>query len=503
MVVLDRRSQIRPAFLVLLWRGLIMSSWRFLFVLAVWLLVGPDIVAQPPIVPTNGKWLVVFEVDATPTPLPAMKYQLLPEIRDLQAGNQIPAFYKCFMEQNFLFFNKESEEDRERWHYAPLSTLAKVPNLIGYGGGAVRQAHHAARLDVVDWQIQNQIKAEGINLLLPDVQQMRRLAMVLKVRLRGEVARGEFDAALQTTQTLFALARAFNDHPTVISQIVGIAITSLTLDAVEELVQQPGAPNLFWALVDLPTPFINLRKGVQGDRTWVGKEFDVLRKAEPISESDLQILVKKIDLIVRYADSNKEFNSTWYFQQVFNSTKVAAARDRLAKLGHRPPALAALPPIQILMMDDFARYEIARDEIAKWAALPYWQTPPTLEMGSPEGGVSTRMMNSQAPEGVFIRLLPTLRKARQAQNRVQQRIAMLQVVEGLRAHAAGNAGKFPARLDEVKLPLPVDPFSGKQFCYELKGAKAVIQGTPPADDVKQPIFNRVYEITLASHDPRQ
>ena len=36
-------------------------------------------------------------------------------------------------------------------------------------------------------------------------------------RVRGEIARGEFDAAVQTLQTMFALARTFNEHPTLIA----------------------------------------------------------------------------------------------------------------------------------------------------------------------------------------------------------------------------------------------------------------------------------------------
>ena len=238
-------------------------------------------VAQPPVVPTDGKWVVRFEVDATPTPRPALKYTLLPEVRDRKQGNQIPAFYKCFMEQNTLFFSQNAENDRERWSNDPLSKLVGEPGLVGYGGSAVRQARHAARLTVVDWQIQTQFREDGIGLLLPDVQQLRRLGQVLKVRMRGEVARGEYDAAIRTAQTLFTLARSFEDHPTLIGQLVGIAIAGITLDALEELPQQPGAPNLFWALADLPDPFMSIRNGAEGERAWLPKEFDALRKPRP------------------------------------------------------------------------------------------------------------------------------------------------------------------------------------------------------------------------------
>ena len=33
----------------------------------------------------------------------------------------------------------------------------------------------------------------------------------------------------------------------------------------EEMLQQPGCPNFFWALTDLPSPFIDLHKGLQSE----------------------------------------------------------------------------------------------------------------------------------------------------------------------------------------------------------------------------------------------
>ena len=85
---------------------------------------------------------------------------------------------------------------------------------------------------------------------------------------------------------------------------------------------------------------------------------------------------------------------------------------------------------------------------------------------------------------------------KQAQARMQQRIDSLRIEEAIRAYAAANEGKFPASLDQIKLPLPTDPISSKAYRYELKDGKATIRGTPPADRAKEPAFNRVLEITI-------
>ena len=190
--------------------------YLWIFVAFAAMTVLPESSAQPIPQPKDGKLVIAALVSPTATPVPSLKYQLLPELRDQQPGNQVQAFYKCFMEQHAFYREKTEIEKREKWSIAPLAELANEKGLIGYGGSGLRQADYAARLESVDWAILSQFKAEGINLLLPDVQQMRQLAGALKVRIRGEIARKENDAAIRTAQTLFALAAAFNHHPTLI-----------------------------------------------------------------------------------------------------------------------------------------------------------------------------------------------------------------------------------------------------------------------------------------------
>ncbi|MBA4187107.1 MAG: hypothetical protein C0467_03730 [Planctomycetaceae bacterium] len=443
------------------------------------------VTAQPPKAPAEGKWIIPLTVDATATPRPALKYRLLPELRELQTGNQIQAFYKCFFEQNYLFHNKESTDNQQKWMDAPLKELAGVKELVGYGGTAAKQANYAARLDAVDWQITNQAKAEGVYLLLPDVQQMRSLATVLKVRVRGEIARGEFDNAIQTLQTMFALGRIFNDHPTLIGHLVGIAITSSALAEVEEFVQEPGAPNLFWALTDLPTPFIDLRKGSQGEKLLVSKEFEILGKGTSVEDRELKALLKRFDPLVGLSNGGK-FDmkpSVWYAVRAEDKAEVTAARDRLSKLNPKPAELDKFSTLQTILADDFSQYEVDLDEFVKWSNLPFWQLPADFA-------------TQKRAAGPFGELLPAWYKVMLAKVRLQQHFALIVVGESIRAYAAVNSGKLPGSLDAVKLPLPVDPVTGKPFAYEVKDDKAVLSATPPADQIKNPAHNRVYEITI-------
>ena len=63
-------------------------------------------------------------------------------------------------------------------------------------------------------------------------------------------------------------------------------------------------------------------------------------------------------------------------------------------------------------------------------------------------------------------------------------------------YAAEHDGAFPAKLSDVSVPLPEDPFTGKPFRYELTGGTAHIRGTPPGENQKDPLFNIHYEVTI-------
>ena len=68
------------------------------------------------------------------------------------------------------------------------------------------------------------------------------------------VAERHFDDAIRTAKTMFALARHLGEHPTEVADLVGLWVAHLCLGTLEEMVQQPGCPNLYWALTDLPLP---------------------------------------------------------------------------------------------------------------------------------------------------------------------------------------------------------------------------------------------------------
>src|SRR5437763_11868435 len=97
-----------------------------------------------------GETAVRLNVRPMPAPKPALKYLLLPEVRELNPGNPVQWYIRCFQEQRNFFFSKEATAERARYLAMPLAELP-AEKLRQYGGSALQQADWAARLDTPDW----------------------------------------------------------------------------------------------------------------------------------------------------------------------------------------------------------------------------------------------------------------------------------------------------------------------------------------------------------------
>ena len=94
---------------------------------------------------------IQLHVQPMSAPVPALKYQLLPQLDELNPGNAAQNYLKCFMEQHVFFFSKQAVADRDRYETMPLAELP-LDAVRNYGGNALRQADWAARMESLDWQ---------------------------------------------------------------------------------------------------------------------------------------------------------------------------------------------------------------------------------------------------------------------------------------------------------------------------------------------------------------
>ena len=131
--------------------------------------------------PEKTETLIKLVVEPKLPPKPALKYQLLPEFMEIQPGNPIHGYLKCFAEQNNYFYGKESAENQQKWLEAKLEDLPEQVRSYTDRGPMTR-LDNAARLDCPNWGMLIELKRDGINTLLPDLQILRNLAAWVSTR---------------------------------------------------------------------------------------------------------------------------------------------------------------------------------------------------------------------------------------------------------------------------------------------------------------------------------
>ena len=452
-----------------------------LFLVALALCAGPCRAEQTT---SPSETLIRLVVAPAPAPKPALRYLLLPELSEMNPGNPIHNYLKCCMEQHAFLYDKDSLDRYEKLLATPLKELP-VQDMQDFGRAVLGQADWAARLDKPDWQIMLKLKTDGINLLLPDVQGMRALARALAVRFRGEVALGRIDDGIRTAKTIFAMSRHLGEHPNVIGNLVGIAIANIGIQPLEEMLEQPGCPNLYWALTNLSSPLVSTEKGLAGKREIVRVEFRDLDQNASMSAEQLARFLAHMEKVL--GDVGKPFGiKSWLDARSKDEWIVRGARLRLIDYGLPEGQLQLFPAEQVLLLDEKREFEVRTDESIKLMTLPAWYVE----------ALAPQTERAKRPALFADALVPALSAVRRAQARLTQRIALLRHVEALRLYAAAHRGALPAKLSDVDVLVPDDPFTGKPFRYEIEGRTAHLRGSPPPGEEKNVGFNVHYEITL-------
>jgi hypothetical protein len=229
-------------------------------------------------------------------PLAALKYRLLPDALDRKPGNAAVMYNKLGL---MLADNGQSEavEKVAKWIDVPLAELPReeVRATLDKFRSVLEGLELAARREECDWQLP--IREQNfISLLLPELQRTRQFGRLLALQARLQIAEGKLDEAVHTLQTGYALARHVAEGPTLVSGLVGVAIAQIMSGRVLELIQQPQAPNLYWALTSLPTPLADMRPGIETEMGLLYLTFPELRDLDkaPRNLEYYQGLIDKI-----------------------------------------------------------------------------------------------------------------------------------------------------------------------------------------------------------------
>lgn len=379
----------------------------------------------------------------------------------------------------------------DQWRDMPVDQWPRdeVSEALGRFSASFRLIELAAARSRCEWDMPIE---EGFAMLMPALSTYRQLAFALSLRLRLEIADGEVDQALDTFRQGLAMARGIGEGPTIIQDLVAIAIGAMMFREMHEFIAMPEAPNLYWALSDLPMPFISLRQSMSYEYDLMYWELPELRDLDQkiLSESSALALVNKT--FRKFGESGMGDDVAFkLLPMAWVLTHYADAKAFLLERGRDASYLETVPAAQAVMLYQFQEFKEVRDTAFKWFSLPYAEYRMRAhEYDKAVSAVRQRGLKSN----LFTMFLPALSRIRFLEARVSRDIELIRVLEALRMHAA-DQGAFPKTLADVTVvPVPKDPVTGEPFLYEYEDARHVRVEAPPVEEQnrKRPVF----ELTL-------
>jgi hypothetical protein len=435
-------------------------------------------------------------VRGTPEPIPALKYQLLPKLSDMQPGNPVRGYLKCFMEQDRLY-SREEEEQRDRLLKVPLDELPD--DITRYGASSLKYADYAARLTTPDWEALPEFRRDGFWLVLPEVQKLRSVANVVKLRLRGEIKDRMFDKAVYSLQTIFGMGRNGNVHPSLIAHKVGSVCIFSTFSAIDEFISQSGSPNLFYAFTYLPKPLLSLEHAAQGEQMAWRAEFKKLTEARhPWIKEQLDEAKKLMESLPRYTVGTtvaevEEFDR-WVATRLIDKLFLDAQIKKLITEEYPAEEVRRFLPEQLLLHHFTNLLYEETDRTLRWIHAPYSEML-RIALESEQA----QQNSPRSPDRIIARALSASPKEfRYSQIRIEQRLAMYQVIEAIRLHL-NTKKELPNQLKDIKYSLPLDPVSGTSFVWNLNNEGGLLSGEvipSPGNSVGKPISPRQYRYQL-------
>lgn len=404
-------------------------------------------------------------------------------------GNAAPFYYRAVQAFDAQA-SSQSEEFWSRYHQLTEMQLDQFPaeevrRLLKPYEKCLEAIEIAAAREECDWgwRIEDLRGPATVNFSLPEMQGIRNCARILLLRARLELAERRFEDFLGTVRDGFQMGVDVARPPTLINDLVGVAICSIFLDQVKDFIATPGSPNIYWPLATLPYPLIDMRPAFEYEMT-------LPRLLLPILDHPAEKNYSQSEWLKRFRDSLDAFGaatsgpspSRSMLSQVGMTAMVMQsyppALEQLVKWGYDKQQLEAMPTAQVVAIHQSEIYQYAYQQTFKWALLngsvDQSDLPDPFEKLKADGIIGGES-NTQRIIPFISLLMPAVHAARNAEHRLSARIAALQTLEAVRMYAANHEGQLPKSLSDIReVRIPSGPNPAQPLQYTVDNQRALL-----------------------------
>jgi hypothetical protein len=482
---------------------MVISAFAFFSVLSLSSLCFADSPAARPANRQAAKSATTVKITLHPAaaPTPSLKYLFRPPFLERQEGNAAVHYLMVNPMEQQRLADSELFDLVVRLLKMPLAELRQARDENLKADVKVEKRWADVHKDPLDWifrEIDRGNQCAICNFETPQhdpewesVRVMPGLflgktAYLLCLRARLEMADGDFDGAARTLRCIFEFGGKLGSDPScIIRPAVGCVIIDHGLRQVETFIQQPEAPNLYWALTSLPRPCIDLSRLMEVADRELYQAMPYLRDLDQKQLSPDQwwdLLEKVVDHLVKNVPAkDKKMPSEAYKTMLLVAVAEGSSRAKeyLVAHGRKAAEVEVMPDAQAVLLYSTHIYDEICDQFRRSFLLPY------PESGKERENAKKRLDNTIA-FGVEILPLSYWFAPRSMNSpdfiaNTDRKIAALRIFEAIRMYGASHDGRLPKALSDITaVPIPNDPISGSPFFYHCDGNKALLVSRTPS-----------------------
>lgn len=441
---------------------------------------------------------VVFKFRAAAEPDPPLEYRFWPAAEHRLQTNPMPFVNRAVLLATQVNYDRDAaiefNEELTQWFDLPLSELPleRVRAFIDrYGPQPLYELSRAENLMGLSYDLRfdELTAAEMISTLLPELKELRTLGWLLAIRARLAVAEERWDDFVRDIRIGMRLSEiAGHSNEFLINRLVGYAIAEIMFGVIEEAMQRPGCPNLYWALTTIPADdLFETRDALEFESIVTTRIFSGINPLpKPIigAEAARERILRLVREAIATQDANEgqitsapevmgesESEATIkarLFAGVYVATMADSSRQLLADTDQWSDRVSQLSAPEAVLRATALRFNRLRDDWVKWAILPNDVSAPYQDR------IKASLNRSTAKDDMLLsivgNLVPAIDAAQQAGIRRHQEYNFLCTIEAIRMHVAVNR-ELPQSIDRLD-PVPArrDTIARTDFGYHRRSA---------------------------------
>jgi hypothetical protein len=442
-------------------------------------------------------------------------HKLLPDVAEQGPGNAVLLYLQArrfWPDEKTTLELLYPENHRLDYQETPIDQFPSqyADRLLAGYADTLAYADLGARRRDADWDVGWRERGFGGTNPVAYLNDLRHVQNLLAFRAQYRVWQRDWGGAEYTLRSLLGIAHHLGTQPILVHVLVESGFAQIAMSrGVEQWVSREGSPNLYWALSELPSPFIEPRPVEQWEsatlRYWKPPLFLALRGELPADQWPAVVREMAGTLLEHRPPYQRDPAKIEAEAKRLVESSLLRARQYLLSHGTAKEKLAGMSSEQIVGTYLCDEYRAASDNLWKFWALPYPQAQDQImrswhalasDKSASENPLIQALLVSWNSSANRPEPLPSILRERQELIRPDRLIALMRTIEALRDYLAKHDGRPPERLDQITdLPLPTDPMTDQLFAYHLSGMTATLDA--PAPPGRSPYSGWRFDLTFA------